>query len=336
MTVQLRNLFFTSAAATALVAACDDSATTPDTSTAPVAATLQETSQDQTQAINAWFEDQFERELMRSPIYQTFLGRKSNYDKWDDVSDAYETESHALLMASLEEMRRTFDYDKLDPAAQLSYRLYEYRAEQADKAFAFRKHSYVFSQFRGWHSQVPAFMINQHRVDSVEDAEAYIARLDTVDGFLGQHQANAEEQFAMGVNPPKWAYPLMIATARNILSGAPFDDSEDPSTLLADLNKKIDAIDASDEAKDDLRARGVAAMLNSVKPAYESLIAMFEEHQETAANDDGAWKLPDGAAYYANRLERMTTTDMTAAEIHDLGLAEVARIHGEMNAIKEA
>jgi len=335
MAVQIRSLFFTSAAAIALAVGCDNGVTPSDAS-APSASAAAASAENQTQALNEWFEDQFERELSRSPIYQTFLGRKENYTKWDDVSDEFETESHALLMASLEEMRRTFDVNALDEDAQLSYRLYEHRAELADKAFPFRKHWYVFSQFRGWHSQFPAFMINQHRVDSVDDAEAYIARLDTVDDFLGQHQANAEEQFALGINPPKWSYEQMIATSRNIISGAPFDDSEEPSTLLADFNKKIDALDASDEVKEDLRARGIEAMRESVQPAYESLIAMFEEHGAAASNDDGAWKLPDGAAYYANRLERMTTTDMTADEIHDLGLAEVARIHGEMNDIKEA
>lgn len=335
MAVKLRSLFFTSAAAIALAVGCDNGITTSDANT-PNTTSTTAAAQDQSEALNAWFEEQFEHELARSPIYQTFLGRKENYDKWDDVSDEFETESHALLMASLEEMRRTFDVNALNEDAQLSYRLYEYRAEQADEAFPFRNLWYVFSQFRGWHSQFPAFMINQHQVGSVEDAEAYITRLDTVDDFLGQQQANTEEQFARGIHPPQWAYEQMIATSRNIISGAPFDDSNEPSTLLADFNKKIDALGASNEVKEDLRARGVDAMRNTVLSTYESLIAMFEEHGAAVSNDDGAWKLPDGAAYYANRLQRMTTTSMTAEEIHDLGLAEVARIHGEMNTIKDA
>lgn len=332
MIIKKRGLLLAGAAALALTAACGKNAQTNET--AHVAERSDPAGQ--TEKINAWFEEKFEQDLARSPMFQTFLGRKTNYDKWDNVSDAYRLESHALRMAALSDMRQTFNFDDLDPAAQLSYRLYEYEVEQDDQAFPFRNHWYVFSQFRGPHSGVPSFMINQHRVSSVEDAEAYIARLNGVAGYLGQHQKNAEDQFANGVNPPKWSYAQMIDTSRNIISGAPFDDSGEASTLLADFNKKVDALDADDATKADLRARAEKALLTSVKPAYEALIAMFEAQQESATDDDGAWKLPNGEAYYKNRLARMTTTDMTADEIHDLGLSEVARIHAEMNKIKDA
>lgn len=338
MAVNKRNLWIVSAGLAALVAACgNETATQGKTPTASAASESASTSEAQAESekINAWFEEKFEEQLARSPIFQTFLGRKTDYGEWDNASDAFRKETHELQMAALAEMRSTFNYDALDPSAQLSYRLFEYEIEQDDKAFPYRNHWYVFSQFRGPHSSVPAFLINQHRVDSVEDAEAYISRLEGVDDYLGQHQETAEAQFANGVHPPRWSYEQMITTAENIISGAPFDDSDEESTVLADFNKKLDALDAGDDVKEDLRARAAGAMVNSVKPAYQALIAMFEEQQQTASNDDGAWKLPDGEAYYAMRLEQMTTTDMTAEEIHELGLSEVARIHEEMNAIKE-
>ncbi len=330
-------LFLLSTASAALLVSCGEgpknAAPAPDSSAATSAAASE---QSQTEAINIWFEKEFERQLARSPMFQTFLGRKTNYDKWDNVSDEFVRESHALEMAALAEMRATFDLDALDSQAQLSYRLAEYSGEISDRRFPFRNHWYEFSQFRGPHSGVPSFMINQHRVSSVDDAEAYIARLNGVDGYLGQHRKNAEDQFARGINPPKWSYPQMIATSKNIIAGAPFDDSGEPSTLLADFNKKLDALEAGDDVKEDLRARAIDAMMNSVKPAYEALIAMFETQAQAATNDDGAWKLPDGEDYYALQLEAMTTTTMSPEEIHDLGLSEVERIHGEMNEIKDA
>ena len=340
MAVNIRNLRLASAGLIALAAACGGEQTA-QTETAAASSAPSETASDaavqtESERINAWFEEQFEQQLARSPMFLTFLGRKTDYDKWNDATDAFAVETHELQVAALAEMRANFDFDALDAAAQLSYRLFEYEVEQDDRAFPFRKHWYVFSQFRGPHSGVPAFLINQHRVDSIEDVEAYIARLEGVQTYLGQHQENAEAQFADGIYPPRWSYEQMIATSRNIISGAPFDDSEKDSTLLADFTKKVDALDADEAVKEGLRARGVNALLSSVKPAYESLIAMFEAQQETASNDDGAWKLPDGAAYYANRLERMTTTDMSAEDIHNLGLSEVARIHGEMTEIKNA
>ncbi|NOX82555.1 MAG: DUF885 domain-containing protein [Alphaproteobacteria bacterium] len=329
--------FLLSTAAAALLASCGEGAKTPapESNTAASAAATGET-QSQTEAINAWFEAEFERQVARSPMFQTFLGRRTNYDKWDDASDDFARESHALELAALAEMRATFALEDLGAQAQLSYRLAEYNTELADRRFPFRNHWYVFSQFTGPHSGVASFMINQHRINTVDDAQAYIARLAGIKTYLGQHQQTAEDQFARGINPPKWAYPQMIATSQNIISGAPFDDSGAPSTLLADLTKKLDALEASDEVKADLLARANDAMMTSVKPAYEALIAMFESQAATATNDDGAWKLPDGGAYYALQLEAMTTTTMSPAEIHDLGLSEVARIHGEMAAIKDA
>lgn len=327
-----RKSLLASVALTAL-AACGQQGE-PTAQSTPSQSVSEETAQTESERINAWFEEQFEASVARSPMAQTFLGRKTNYGEWDNATDEFARETYEMEMAALAEMRETFDYDKLDPSAQLSYRLFEYEGEQTKRNFPWRNHWYEFSQFRGPHSSVPAFLINQHRVSSLEDAEAYISRLKGVETYLGQHQDVAEAQFANGVNPPKWSYPQMIATSKNIISGAPFDDSGETSTILEDFNKKVNALDVSDEVKEDLRSQAIDAMLNSVKPAYESLIAMFEEQMETATGEDGAWKLPDGEAYYANRLRQMTTTDMSAEEIHDLGLAEVARIHDEMEEIK--
>ncbi|MEM8772032.1 MAG: DUF885 domain-containing protein [Pseudomonadota bacterium] len=292
--------------------------------------------EDQTAAINAWFEREFERQVARSPQYQTFLGRKTDYDKWDNVSDDFAQESHRLRMAALAEMRATFDIDALDRSAKISYRLMEYSGELAARRFPYRNNWYTFSQFRGPHSSLPSFLINQHRISSIEEAEAYISRLEGVRAYLGEHQKNAEDQFARGINPPKWSYPQMIATSKNIIAGAPFDDSETPSTILSDFNRKIGALEIEETQREDLRARAIEALTGSVKTAYEDLIVMFETQMESATNEDGAWKLPDGDQYYALQLEAMTTTSLSATEIHDIGLAEVARIHGEMNKIKDS
>jgi len=323
----------------AALAACSGEERAPATTTNAAPAESENPSgaaeQTETERLNAWFEQKWNEMLERSPERKTFLGIKTDYDKWDDESDAFAVETHEMALDNLAEMRATFDYDALDPSAQMSYRLFEYDVELDDKRFAYRNHWYEFSQFRGPHSGIPAFLINQHRVDTKEDAEAYVARLEGVREHMAQYQENAEAQFANRVNPPKWSYAQMMTTAENVISGAPYEDGE-PSALWADLNKKVDALDLPQSEKDEILARGEAALLNSVRPAYESIIAMFKAQQAQASNDDGAWKLPDGEAYYGAMLNVMTTTDMSAEEIHDLGLAEVQRIHEEMNVIKDA
>jgi len=336
MTFPSFKIIIVNASLATVLAACGADHPQPKADAPEIAAPSQVAGQGQTQAINEWFEKEFERQVARSPMYQTFLGRKTNYDKWDDASDAFDRESHALEMAALAEMRTNFDLENLDPQAQLSYRLAEYNGDLSERRFAFRNHWYEFSHFRGPHSGVPPFLINQHRISSVDDAEAYISRLNGIDEYLGQHQENAEAQFERGIYPPRWSYVRMIDTSRNIISGAPFDDSDETSALLADFISKISELDIDDTAKNDLRARAIEAMLTSMKPAYDALIAMFEAQVETATNDDGAWKLPDGKQYYALQLEAMTTTDMSPTEIHNLGLSEVARIHAEMTEIKNS
>lgn len=320
------------AALLALAAACG--APPPAETTGPASQAETAVVADQGAALNAWFEEKWEEGLLRSPERLTFQGRKERYGEWDDESPAFRDETYRLQQAAVEEMRARFDFNALDPSAQLSWRLMRYAADEARRARPFHDYWYEFSHFRGPHSGIPSFMINQHRVASMDDAEAYVSRLEGVRAKLGQHQANAEAQFAKGVYPPKWSYPQMIETSRNVITGAPFDGGAD-SVLYTDLKKKIAALDADEATKNDLLARGRAALINSVKPGYEGVIAMFEKQVQTASNDDGVWKLPDGAAYYESQLRRMTTTDMTAAEIHDLGLSEVARIHAEMDGIRE-
>jgi uncharacterized protein (DUF885 family) len=317
------------AASTLSLAACSHARTAQPAIAAAAPA------EDQSAAINQWFEDVWEAEVARSPEQQTFLGRKTNYDKWDDPSEAAAEEEHRILMANLADMRARFDPEKLDANARLSYRLFEYEAARAEKFHPYRNHWYRFSHFRGPHSGAPAFLINQHRIDEVADAEAYIARLEGLRANFDAHRKVAEDQFARGIHPPKWSYEKMIETAKNVLIGAPFDRSGKPSTILADFSDKIAKLDAPAATKTALKKRAEKALLTSVKPAYQDLIAMFERQMAAASNEDGASKLPDGDAYYDLQLERMTTTAMTADEIHDLGLREVARIHREMDAIRE-
>lgn len=287
-------------------------------------------------ALNAFFEEVFQEQVMRSPMTQTFLGIKNDYDKWDDVSPERELEDRELARARLAEMQEKFGNVPLTPSAQLSYDLFEYQAGVAERAFAFRDHNYTFDQMRGRQSQIPAFMINQHQIKSVSDAEAYIARLEGLPDYLGQFIENAKTSGEKGIRPPLFAYDYVISDAQNIINGYPFDDAETgDSPLWEDFSGKIEKLEITEDEKQALYDGAFNALALKVGPAYRDLIAYIEADKANTNTDDGAWKLPDGEAYYAMRLNMMTTTDMSASEIHDLGLAEVDRIHGEMRAIME-
>jgi uncharacterized protein (DUF885 family) len=328
--------------ALALLAACGgkpapDTPAAPTQSTpAPVDATTPEIDASKSEQLNAWFETKFKENLARSPMSQTYLGVKDDYDKWDNATEAFAKENLDLQRAMVAEMNEKFADAALSDQDRLSMRLAEYQLELAEEAFPYRLHNYTFSQMRGQLSGIPAFLINQHQVTNLSDAEAYIARLNGVPDFLGQHVANAKAAAAQGIQPPAFVYDYVIEATENVIEGDPFNgDSYSP--IMEDFVGKIDALleknEITQEQYDTLLTDGSDALLNAVGPAYEAALSDLQNLKSTADNKDGAWKLPDGEKYYAQRLKAMTTTDMTPAEIHQLGLDEVARIHGEMREI---
>ena len=288
--------------------------------------------QSQSQALNEWFEARFQDELARSPMNQTYLGKETNRDKLDDVSQLAMNEDAALQKAWLAEMRRDFDIDRLNSQTALSYRLYEFAAEDALATHEFATNEYVFQHMNGPHANLPAFIINYQTVENVEDARNYIARLNAFQTYMGQNIERAEAQFTNGVILPKFVYAKVSDASRNIITGAPFSEGAD-SPLFADVKAKFEKLDVLDDEKNALIDEAKSALLTSVQPAYLDMIDMFKRHQDGASKDDGVWKLPNAEDYYAARLRHYTTTDMSAQEIHDIGLTEVARIQDEMREI---
>jgi uncharacterized protein (DUF885 family) len=186
----------------------------------------------------------------------------------------------------------------------------------------------------GAQSQIPAFLINIHRVDTKSDARAYVSRLYGIGPALNEAIGQAKERAIKGIMPPKWVYPYVIADSRNVITGAPFDNGPD-APLFADFKGKVAKLSISETEKDLLIADAAQALNASVKPAYEALIAEMTAQEQVAGTDDGIWRFPDGAGYYAERLANYTTTDMTPDQIHSLGLAQVARIHKEMAVVQK-
>ncbi|TGD75167.1 DUF885 domain-containing protein [Mangrovimicrobium sediminis] len=271
--------------------------------------------------------------LSRDPEEQTDLGIKDDYDKWKDYSSAALDRELAQDKADLA-LLEAIDSDTLDAATALSHRLYSDRLRAEIDDYRWRYYKYPVDQMRGKQSEIPAFLINKHRIDSSEDAAAYIARLNGISGLIDQVIERLELSAENGIVPPDFVLPHVLSDARNLISGAPFDGGE-PSPLLADFSDKIGALEISAAERSRLLREAETALLESVQPAYRRLIAEVEKLQKSASHDAGVWRLPDGDAYYANRLRYFTTTDLSAEQIHALGLAEVKRIHGEMRAIKD-
>jgi uncharacterized protein (DUF885 family) len=283
----------------------------------------------------SFFEEYDKASLELSPLSKAYRGIKdADYGKWDEFTDAAEERDRALDQRYLAELRQRFPRASLSPEDQLSFDLFEYRIARGESVRPYRKNGLVFDQMNGAQSDGPAFLINIHKVDSVADAEAYVSRISAIATFLDQALAEARAREANGVLAPRWVYPYVIADSRNLIRGAPFDGGKD-NDLWADFKAKVGKLQADQATKTRLLEAGRTAMVRDLKPAYGRVITAMQAQQAKAGRDDGIWRFANGAAEYQARTKFYTTTDLTPDQIHDLGLAQVARIHAEMTALKD-
>lgn len=291
--------------------------------------------QQQNQLAKELFEQAFEIGLSRSPESQTFLGIKDNDDKWDDMSYGYDKETLKLSNAHWEKVKKSVNYELLDHQNQLSYRLLEYDNIRENEGWKYWYHHYRMNQMHGTHASIPAFLINYHPAANTSDLDNYITRLGGVEHKIDQLIELVKTQEKKDIMPPAFVFPYLISDCRNLITGAPFDDSGKDSPLLEDFRGKVKKLGLVKKEERRLIKAASKALVESVAPSYTKLIAYLTDAQGRADTKDGAWKLPQGKKYYEYRLQRMTTTDLSAEEIHQIGLNEVARIHGEMKVIMD-
>ncbi|WP_292036487.1 MULTISPECIES: DUF885 domain-containing protein [unclassified Brevundimonas] len=298
---------------------------------APGAAAVQAQSEDA--RLNAFFEQAFQDRIALSPQQMTSLGIKTDYDKLDDVSDEASARSLALQEAQLEQMKAEFDPSKLSTQSKLSWRLFEYGVQQARLSNQWRDWGFQFAANGNPTTSLPVFLINNHRIASVSDAEAYVSRITEAERYMGQVATTLKARAAEGVVSPRFVFAPSIENTRNVITGAPFDGGAD-NPVWADFQKKVGALDADQATKDRLLASARAALTGPYKRGFDTVLTALAEVQPMADSDAGVWRLPNGEAYYNARLQLSTTTDLTADQIHQIGLDEVARIQREMEIIK--
>ena len=303
----------------------------PTQSTSDTAVVKSVNEQTASQQANQLFDDIFDEGIDRNPMMQSYLGIKKDYDKWNDLSEENALKEFEITKQNLKRVQ-AIDPKNLDKQTALSRKLFIQKLENQIADHKWRHHNYPVNQMHGFHSSIPAFLINQHSIADVKQAEDYISRLVGIEVLLGQLVDQLKIRQEKGIIAPKFVFPHVIGDSQNILTGAPFDDSAD-STLLADFSGKIEKLEITDEEKQALLNKAKEALLEHVKPGYTALISYLQDLEKVADTRDGAWKFPDGETFYNNALKRTTTTDLTAEQIHEIGLKEVERIHNEMRSI---
>ncbi|MEP2937494.1 MAG: DUF885 domain-containing protein [Gilvibacter sp.] len=293
--------------------------------------TASEKAVDQTVALNKWFDDKYEEQLQMSPLGLTMQGRKDQYDQIDDLSKEAEDKQLAWYKETTIQLAELFDYDSLNDQDQTSYDLWMYQYKMQEEGAQYRDMSYAFDQMRGMHAMFPTFLINFHKVDSLADMNAYISRIQQTGRAMNQLISRAKDQAALGILPPKFTFETVITQTKALIDGTP---------LLNDMNRKIDALVASEEITteqaDGLKEESATALKTYFTPAYKDLLAWLETEIENAEDSPtGVSRHPNGENFYNYQLQVFTTSDLTANEVHEIGLKEVARIQKEMLAIKD-
>ncbi|MFT4940571.1 MAG: hypothetical protein ACI88A_003628 [Paraglaciecola sp.] len=281
-----------------------------------------------------FFEQSYQQDLQRSPMTQSYRGIKWDYDKWDDVSESKKDQDIQLANKRLTAIN-AFDLDQLKDNEKLSLKLYKVDVERRLANDQFRHHSYIMHQFRAWHTTVPSFLINIHKITNEEDALAYIARLNAVSPLFDDVIEQLKIRQEKAIYPPVWAYEQMVQASTNVISGQPFTSGTSDSSIWQDFQNKLATLELEQTQANELLAEARQALLTSVAPAYQRLIQALRTQQLLSPEGDGVWRLPNGDMWYQNRLNWFTTTALSAEQVHQVGLDNVARIHQLMEGIMQ-
>ncbi|APE27472.1 DUF885 domain-containing protein [Aurantiacibacter gangjinensis] len=278
--------------------------------------------------IDMFFEQYDDAMLAMSPETKTFRGiRDADYGTWSDRSEAADEARRAMRQEWLARMRAGYDLADLSEEDRLSYRLFEATIERDALLDPFQHLTWDFDQMRGAQSSLPAFLINTHTVQTEEHAEAYVERIRGLGNVVDTLIRQSVERAAAGVMPPDWVYPYVISDIDNVLSAGM------QNAVLEDFRSEVADLDLSDVRRAELIGEAEQAWANNAAPAFAQLKVEMQRQQAMAPTDDGIWRFDEGEEYYAALLKYYTTTELSADEIHAIGLREVDRIHGEMRAI---
>lgn len=314
------------ALATALLAGCDRAASRPDAPAPSAAAPAA--------SIDAFFAEFSDAWMRRQPSAATasryFDGEEqARLDRQiTPMTAAFERESVALARQGLERLGQ-FDRGAMSDTQRVSAELMAWQLQAIVDGEKYIDHDFPLQQMNGANVQLPNLMTVVHPLGSARDADNYLARLSLFQARMGEAVQRAEDGAAKGILPPRFIIDETIAQMRQFVSPPP-----ERNPLVTTLDTKLRSAQGVDAAqRADFVAQAAKIVAGQVYPAWRQAIAMLERQRGQASDDAGAWRLPDGEAYYRYQLRRFTSTGLDPRQIHEIGLREVARIEGEMDRI---
>ena len=248
--------------------------------------------------------------------------------RFDDASLEHEQAIFDEAKANLAMLDR-YNRNDLGREAQLSYDTLHYYLSDQVEGERFMLHDFPINQMHGLQSALPGFMVDTHQVTTRSEAEDYIARLHKFPRKFEQALDGMRAQERAGILPPRFLVEKVLLQMHGF-GARPAREN----TLYTSFKAKLDNIplaDMNEKVRAELLQGVAGAVEKSVYPAYANVISYFVKLEPRAQADNGAWAMPDGDDYYAWCVRHHTTTNLTPQRVHELGLADVARVSGIMD-----
>jgi uncharacterized protein (DUF885 family) len=264
-------------------------------------------------------------QLNSFPEFATYVGVPGHDDRWTDGSlkaIAQRQRDQRQFLAELEAV----DSSGLDSNAQLDRELILKRFQSDIDGFQFHSEYLALNQLGGVHLEVPQQMASMP-ANSIGDFENRLARLRAVPVLIEQTRVLLDLGLSAGITPPRITLRDVPEQIRKLITEDPAD-----SPILIPFFEIPDEFSAKARVRLQLKAKRV--LLDDVYPAYRELLDYIEQKYLPGARETiGLSAMPNGESWYAYNARYHTTTDLTPEQIHEIGLAEVTRIRGEMDKI---
>jgi len=279
-----------------------------------------------------FLEEAYFAQITRDPELISELGLAQvfgmDHSQLTNVSDAFQLETYQLLQTQLDTLH-SYDRALLTTDQQLSYDLFEWYLDDLLRGQEWRFHDYPVNQTLGIQNILIEFMTDRHPVRDLQGAQDYIHRLEQFTTKFDQLIEWLKIQEAQGIIPPKFVIQRVLSQLNWYLS----QDPEETALYSALKERVLPNSSINGEQSSKLFNDALRAIEEHVLPAYGELRTYFEHLEDIADTEDGFWKHPSGDAAYAYWLRHYTTLDMSAEEIHQLGLQEVDRLQTEIEAL---
>jgi uncharacterized protein (DUF885 family) len=276
--------------------------------------------------LHALFDREWERHLVDNPLSATYLGDPRYNDRLPDISQAAEAARNAADAAVLDDLAR-IPRERLPLAEQLNYDLFRHEYETRKAALPFHPEYYSIEASGG--PQSLNELAELVPFESIADYETWIRRMQAIPAYLDQYGERLRRAAAVKRTQPRAVMERVLEPLAKQVTDKPED-----SPFFERFRNFPDAIPAADRERLTARAREVIGQ--SVIPAYRRFQAVFrDEYLPATRSTVGLWDTPDGRAYYQFLARFHTTTALTPAEIHAIGLREVARNRAEMQKVMD-